>query len=75
MQWSKRITFGHLFSVYFTDPVGILVFFSILNLFFSLYASYECITTLYYKYSHFLVHEDNKNIRKIKLLIGSVKNT
>ena len=34
-----------------------------------------CITTLYYMYSHFLVHEDNKNTRKIKLLIGSVKYT
>ena len=27
----------------------------------------------YYMYSHFLVHEDNKNARKIKLLVGSVK--
>ena len=34
-----------------------------------------CINNLYYMYSHFLVHEDNKNTRKIKLLIGSVKYT
>ena len=26
-------------------------------------------------YSHFLVHEDNKNTRKINLMIGSVKYT
>ena len=32
-----------------------------------------CIATLYYMNSHFLVHEDNENIWKIKLLIGSVK--
>ena len=36
-----RIIFGHLFSVYFADPVSILVFFPILNLFFSMYASHE----------------------------------
>ena len=67
-----KIILGHLFSAYFADPVSILVFFSFLNLFFSMYASHD-ITTLYYMYSHFLVHEDNKNTRKIKLLIGSVK--
>ena len=85
MQWSKwfiflniffilqnnylffRIIFGHLFSVYFADPVSILVFFSILNLFFSIYAS------LYYTYFHFLIHEDTKNMRQMKLLNGSVK--
>ena len=33
-----------------------------------------CITTRYY-ISHFLVHEDNKNTRKIKLLIKSVNQT
>ena len=36
-----RIIFGHLFSVYFADPVSILVFFSILNLFFFMYASHD----------------------------------
>ena len=36
-----RIIFGHLFSVYFAEPVSILVFFSVLNLFFSMYASHD----------------------------------
>ena len=36
-----RIMFGHLFSVYFEDPVSILVLFSIINLFFFMYASHD----------------------------------
>ena len=36
-----RIIFGHLFYVYFADPVSTLVVFSILNLFFSVYASHD----------------------------------
>ena len=32
-----------------------------------------CITTLYYMHSHFLLHGDNKNTKKLKLLIESVK--
>ena len=36
-----RIILGLLFSVYFADPCSILVFFSILNSFFSMYASHD----------------------------------
>ena len=34
-----------------------------------------CMTTLYYIHPHFPIHENNKNSRKIKLPIGSVKYT
>ena len=45
-----RIIFGHLFSVDFAGPVSILVFFSILNLFFSIYAGHY-----YYMYALFII--------------------
>ena len=71
-QWSKWFIFWNIFLYYkiisflelfsFNRFLHILLtqlvfcFFSILNLF-SMYASHD----LYYQYSHFLVHEDNKN--------------
>ena len=36
-----RIIFGHRFSEYFADTVSILVFFSILNLFFFMPSSHD----------------------------------
>ena len=70
-----RIIFGDLFSVYFADPVSILVFLYYFEFIFLHLCKSRCIATFYYMYSHFLVHENNKNTRKIKLLIGSVKYT
>ena len=91
MQWSKWFIFWNIFLyckiiISFLELLSATCFLCILQTqlvfgiffyftFFSLCIQVRCITTLYYIYSYFLVHKDNKNAGKIKLPIGSVKYT
>ena len=52
---------------------SVFCFFFLFWIYFSLCMQAMMYNYSYYMYSHFLVPEDNKNARKIKLPIGSVK--